>query len=109
MLIELMRQFASPNRRSISSALLWDQDLSHFDWQANRVLVVQRVIERGWPDDYCAAFDLYGGEQGVREIIKDIPYLSDKDIHFVCAYFDLPKEQLKCYTTKQSRQARFSS
>lgn len=109
MLASLMRRLATDEHHRISPSLLWDQDLERFDWQANRVLVVQRVIERGWPNDFCAAFDMYGGEQGLREIIKDIPHLSDKDTQFVCLYFDLRKEDLKCCTTKLSRQARFSS
>lgn len=109
MLSSYLRQRASAEQPTLSPALLWDQDLTAFDWQANRVLVVQRVVERGWPNDFLAAFNMYGGEIGVREIIKDIPYLSDKDMHFVCTYFDLKKEELKCYTTKLSRQARFNS
>jgi hypothetical protein len=31
----------------ISKTLLWGYDLSDFDWNDMRVLVMQRVIERG--------------------------------------------------------------
>ena len=55
---------------SISPSLLWEYDLSHFDWWKSRKIVVQRILERGWLKDYYAAFHLYGGIEGFREIIK---------------------------------------
>lgn len=93
----------------ISKTLLWEYDLSTFDWQQMKRLVVQRVVERGWFKDYYAALKLYGGVDNVREIIKEIPVLSDRDMNFVCAYFNLKKEELKCYTWKQSREERLLS
>ncbi|MDR1980813.1 MAG: hypothetical protein LBQ39_04220, partial [Tannerellaceae bacterium] len=56
----------------VSMHLLWDVDKSDIDWYAMRRLVVQRVIERGWENDYYAILNLYGGIEGVREIIKEI-------------------------------------
>lgn len=88
---------------SISPSLLWEYDVSNFDWWKSRKLVVQRVIERGWLKDFHAAFQMYGGISGFREIIKEIPYLSARDMNFVCNTFDLKKEELRCYTRKQLR------
>ncbi len=94
----------------IRQGLLWEYDLKDFDWQYMRALVVERVIERGWDEDYYALFALYGGMDGVRQIIRDeVLLLSDKDIAFVCATFDLKKEELKCYIRNQSRQALINS
>ena len=73
--------------------------------QRSKTIVVQRVVELGWPEDFYGAFDLYGGYEGFREIIKTIPHLSDIDINFLCHYFNLQKEELLCYTRKLSRQA----
>ena len=88
---------------SVSATLLWEYDLTHFDWQRSRKIVVQRIIERGWLKDYFAAFDLYGGIEGFREIIKEVPSLSARDMNFVCTVFNLKKEELRCYTRKLSR------
>lgn len=88
---------------TLSPLLLWEYDLSNFDWWRSRKIVVQRVIERGWPKDFFAAFDLYGGKEGFCQVVKELPYLSDKDMNFVCAVFGLKKEELKCYTRKQLR------
>lgn len=90
----------------VNISLLWEYDLAKFDWQYMRALVVERVIERGWSEDYYAIFALYNGIEGVRQIIRDeVLFLSNKDITFVCATFNLKKEELKCYKRKQLRQA----
>lgn len=72
-----------------------------FDWQKSKTIVVQRVVELGAPEDFYAAFDLYGGIDGFREIIKTIPNLSDIDINFVCIIFKLKREELRCCTKRQ--------
>lgn len=90
--------------KKVSKNLLWEYDLTQFDWDQMRTVVMQRVIERGWRDDFYAAIRLYGGIDNVRNIIKEIPILSPKDMNFVCSVFDLKKEELKCYTRIQSRE-----
>jgi hypothetical protein len=94
---------------TIPKHLLWDYDLSNVDWNFMRVAVVQRVIERGWMNDFYAAINLYGGLDNFRNIIKEIPELSEKNISFVCNVFDLKKEELKCYTRKQLREKHLNS
>jgi len=93
----------------ISKNLLWEYDLSKFDWDDMQVVVMQRVIERGRMDDFYAAIKIYGGIDNVRRIIKNIPILSPKDINFVCITFDLKKEELKCYTKAQLREQLLNS
>lgn len=93
----------------ISKRLLWEYDLSDFPWFEMRTLVMRRIIEIGRIEDFYSAIRMYGGINSVKEIIKDIPYLSVKDMTFVCSVFDLKKEDLKCYTRKQSREKRLSS
>lgn len=58
---------------------------------------------------YYTGFNLYGGIEGFREIIKEIPFLSPRDMNFACIVFDLKKEDLKCYTRKLSRERLLNS
>jgi len=88
--------------------LLWEFDLEKFDWQQMRNEVVQRVLERGRMDDFYAILNLYGVE-GVKEALREIPYMNDKDMNFACIAFDLRKEELKCYTKKQSMPLHWNS
>jgi hypothetical protein len=88
-------------KAQIRESLLWEYDLDRFDWENMRILVVQRVVERGRMDDFYAILNLYG-LTGVKEAIKKITYLNPKDLSFVCSVFNLNKEDLKCYTKQQS-------
>ena len=80
-----------------------------YNWQNYKYAVIN---DRVWLLKYCVNdWGTHNGEygfEGFREVIKSIPHLSDIDINFVCHYFNLQKEDLLCYTRKQSRQARIS-
>lgn len=94
----------------VSKHLLWEYDLEDFDWDDMQTLVVQRVIERGRPNDFYAILKLYGGIDGVKEIIKKIPQpLHPKDLAFVCTVFHLKKDDLLCYTKKLLREQHLKS
>lgn len=95
--------------RGLSPALLWEYDMDRFDWDTGRTIVVQRVVERGRKEDYEAAYQIYGGKEGFREILKEVPYFSPIDFRFVCVYYHLDKEELLCYRRQRLREARLSS
>lgn len=84
-------------KAQVRKSLLWEYDLDHLNWQDMHTVVVQRVIERGRLNDFYALLNLYG-PKGVKDAIKQIPYLNSKDLSFVCSVFNLKKEDLKCYT-----------
>jgi hypothetical protein len=97
----------------VYKGLLWDVDTSKMaddDWQRMKLLVVQRVIERGDENDFYAIFKLYGGKKGVREIIKQIrSVLHPVDEAFVRTVFNLKKEDLICYERKRLRELHLNS
>ena len=88
---------------------MWEYDPSKIDWVRMKYIVVTRIIERGWMNDFYAAIRQYGGLENFRQIIREIPFLTDKDIDFVCTIFGLQKEELSCYTRKQLREKHLSS
>jgi hypothetical protein len=92
----------------INPSLLWEYNLENFDYQQMRNVVVQRVVERGWPDDWYAALNMYGIE-GMKAAIKEIAYLNAKDMNFVSKLFEIPLSEMKCYIKKQSQQAHWNS
>jgi hypothetical protein len=73
-----------------------------------RDIIVQRVIERGWPNDWYAMLNLYGID-GVKSAIKNIPYLNQKDMNFVSHQFNISLSTMKCYKKKQSVKAHWNS
>ena len=92
----------------INPSILWEYNLTHFDYQQMRNVVVQRVIERGWRKDWYAALNLYG-IYGMREAIKNIAYLNNKDMQFVSLIFNIPLSEMKCYKNKVSQERRWIS
>ena len=92
----------------LNPALLWEYDLKKLDYKAMRNVIIQRVVERGWLNDWYASLHIYG-EQEVIEAIKSIPYLNDKDMNFVSIIFQIPLNQLACYERKQLRPAHWNS
>ncbi|MEO6000524.1 MAG: hypothetical protein ABIN89_27015 [Chitinophagaceae bacterium] len=93
---------------SVNPALLWEFDLADFNFNDMLTLVVQRVIERGWTRDWYAILNMYS-LNGVKQAIKDIPYLNEKDMHFVSLVFDIPFNEMKCFINKQSMPAHWNS
>jgi hypothetical protein len=82
----------------IPDRLLWDMNLKTFDIHKGRALVAERVAERGDLEDFYTMFSLYGGVEGVRNIYKnEVHHLNDFSLPFICAAFDLKKEDMKCY------------
>lgn len=81
--------------KEVNPTLLWEYDLQNFDYQDMKKLVIQRVIERGWPNDFYAILNLYGLD-GVKEAIKEIKSLNRKDKNFVSVVFEIPLKDLKC-------------
>ncbi len=100
--------FKDHSEAKINTSLLWEYDIAKFDYQLMRDVVVQRVIERGWPQDWYAMLNLYGVE-GVTAAIKNIPYLNDKDMNFVSRQFDIPLSTMKCYEKKRSANQHWNS
>lgn len=85
---------------TLNPKLLWEYRLLEFNYQDMRDVVVQRVIERGWPSDWYFILNYYGIDS-VKEAIKNIAYLNDKDLNFVSHQFDIPLISMKCYEKKQ--------
>jgi len=92
----------------IRKSLLWEYETDKIDWHKMRNVIVQRVIERGRMNDFYAILNIYE-LQGVKESIRQIPYLNNKDQAFVCSVFDIKKEELKCYTRKQLKNQHWNS
>ncbi len=93
---------------ALNPKLLWDYDLKDFDYNKMKDVVVQRVVERGWPKDWYFILNRYG-ITGVRSSIMNIPYLNDKDMYFVSQQFDIPLTSLKCYKKKRSAKLHWNS
>lgn len=85
--------------------LLWEYDVAEIDFDAMRDVIIKRVVERGWPQDWYFILNRYG-RKSVKEVICNISRLSEKDMQFVMREFSIPREQLKSYRDNRSGETR---
>lgn len=69
------------NKPRISPHLLWEYDLSAFDFDRSRRVVIERVIGRGTLEDWREMVWYYGEEQ-VLNVARHSRQLSAKDKSF---------------------------
>jgi hypothetical protein len=93
---------------TLNPNLLWEYNLTEFDYMAMSDVVIHRVIERGWPNDWYFILNFYGVEK-IKETIKNLAYLNDKDMNFVSHQFGIPFTSMKCYEKKQSANQHWNS
>jgi hypothetical protein len=74
-------------------------DRNKLDLQKNKQLIVERVIQRGSRSDLQFILSYYG-KQEAGELLKQVPWLNEKDMAFVNVFFDIPFSEMKCYAKK---------
>ena len=67
--------------------LLWEYDLSTFDYHRNWRLVIERVIERGSMEEWRAAQAFYGKEKFIK-VVDDSRQLSSRNKNFARLFVD---------------------
>lgn len=91
------------NRPHLHKRLFWEFRYDQIDWQKHYAVIIQRVIERGTPEEWNELVRFYGKHKVVGTLKNETNFLPDEIIADVCRYFTLPPSQLKCYTRKQSK------
>ncbi|MDP1762534.1 MAG: hypothetical protein Q8L07_01520 [Sediminibacterium sp.] len=93
-------QVSKPN---LPKRLFWEFKYDEMDWHRDSGTVIERVAERGSPEEWQEMIQFYG-EKKVKTTLKNkTTYLTDRAIKKVCSFFKLKPEDLKCYIKKQSR------
>jgi len=92
---------------NISNRLFWDVDVETLDFSKNARFIIQRVIQRGTLEDWVAIKDYYGIDF-IRKEITQMRSLDMKTFNFFSTYFELPKKEFKCFSTKQSNRGHFN-
>ena len=72
---------------NISPHLLWEYDKSTLDIDKSRVIVIERVVERGNIKDWQEIISYYPKEEILR-VIEHSKQLSKKDKHFAELFID---------------------
>jgi len=84
-----------------NTTLFWDTDVKTIDPDKNARSVIERVITQGSVEDWRELKQFYGLNRIKNEIVE-IRYLDKLTLNFLCKYFNLQKNQFKCFATQQS-------
>lgn len=82
--------------QDFSPHLFWDVNRNTLDLEKNKRLVIERVVQRGSRKDLDLLLKYFGKER-VKDIIKKLPWLNEKDQAFVHVFFNIPYNEMKCY------------
>ncbi|MEP7233618.1 MAG: hypothetical protein ABI691_25380 [Ginsengibacter sp.] len=97
------RKASIQDKPDLPRRLFWEFRYDDIEWRKEYLTVIERVLERGTPEEWAEMIRFYGETQVIDVLKKELKFLPDYAIEDVCAYFPLPKEELLCYTRKQSR------
>jgi len=81
--------------------LFWDINIDKLDFQTHARFIIQRVIQRGVLDDWKTIKNFYGLEFIKNEILL-MRDLDPKTLNFFSTYFNINKNNFRCFTIQQS-------
>jgi hypothetical protein len=84
-----------------SKNLFWDIDVSQLDYEKNADQIISRVFMRGTLTDIAQVLKYYGKEN-VKKILLKTRYLDKLTLSFAANYFDINKDNFRCYKLSQS-------
>ena len=84
-----------------SKSLFWDVDASKFDYQKHAGHIIPRVFMRGKLNDMLEVLRYYGKEK-VKNVLLHTRYLDKKTLAFSANYFNVSKDNFRCYKLSQS-------
>lgn len=86
-----------------SSNLFWDINPDNIDIEEHASFIVQRVLEYGTIEDWNYILSYYGISR-ILSIALQLRSLDPKALSFISAFTKTPRENFRCYTTKQLNQ-----
>ena len=95
------KNYIVQNPDVMSSHLFWDIDLSRFDMEKNKRLIVERIFMMGNKSQIRNIIQFYGLETIKKEIVK-AGNLDKKTLNWVSIFLKIPKSKFTCFIRKQS-------
>jgi len=86
---------------NLNIALFWDTDFQNIDYEEHSRFVIERVLTRGNLQDWKELKHYYGIEKIKDEVVK-LRYLDKITLNFCHTFFNIQKEDFRCYNTEPS-------
>jgi len=91
----------------LSKSLFWDVDPQTIDPKKHAAYIIERVVTLGTMEDFLIIKEYYGKEK-IKQTVKNLRYLNERDLNFCSVYFNIPIIQFRCYTIKQLNQTHWN-
>ena len=92
---------------NLPKQLFWDVDHEKIDYKKSKVFVIGRVLNYGKWEDVREVFEKYGEAEVKKNIVK-VADLGNKTLSFWSKYFNISKEEFRCYIRKQLNPVQWS-
>ena len=69
------------SKPKIRPQLLWEYDLETFNWERSYKIVIERVVQRGWLDEWREIYQFYKSEK-ILETVEWSKQLDKRDKDF---------------------------
>lgn len=76
-----------------SQFLFWDTPVEKIDPEKHKNFIIERVITRGWLQDFYFLIQLYSREE-IQAAVKKSKVLDPKTVHFCSHYFNIPLKEM---------------
>ncbi len=76
-----------------STNLFWDSSINTIDLEKNQRYVIERVLTRGFTEDFYLLVKIYSSEQ-IKTALRKSKELDAKTVNFCSQYFNLPKSEM---------------
>lgn len=81
--------------------LFWDTDITKLRPDNHAQAIIERVLERGsW--EYIKEIIGYYGKPRIASAVRQARWFSAKTMHFASGYFNIPLNEMRCFTQRQS-------
>ncbi len=80
-LVSLFTYFMMKTKPDIRPGLLWEYNLETFHWDRSYKIVIERVVQRGWIDEWKEIFEFYGPDK-ILEAVEWSKQLDNRDKNF---------------------------
>ena len=96
------------NIDNFSSHLFWDMNKSNLDFEISKSQIIYHVVEYGVMKDWLLIQKIYPKEE-IKAVVTNLRTLDKVTLSYLSHFFQIDKNQFRCYTTSQSAQSFWNS
>lgn len=87
---------------ALNPQYFWDVDLSAVNQATSCRLIIERVFSLGEIKEMKEVIRYYGVEKTL-DVLRNLTFIDRKSLNFISRFFNVPSEEFKCYSIKQSK------